>query len=117
MSRTTNPRIRQVWQTRIVDRPNSGLSIARFCDQQGCSEASFYHWKRRLAQAPQGDQQSDHELPANLNSFYQLTSSSCAPVDQIVELNLPGGVIARIPLDPMSAMEFILRYSAPFAKE
>ena len=91
MSRTSNPRIRQVWQTRIDDQPNSGLSIARFCDQQGCSEASFYHWKRRLAQAPQGD--------------------------QVVELNLPGGVIAIIPLDPMIALELILRYSAPLTKE
>src|SRR5207302_536966 len=34
--------------------PNSGLSPAQFCAQEGVSLPSFYSWKRRLSTAGRG---------------------------------------------------------------
>jgi hypothetical protein len=116
MTRTPNPRVRQAWQARIDDQPTSGLSIAQFCNQQGCSVASFYHWKRKLAQSPVTAHESELGLPANVHSFFELTTRPLLPADQVVELDLPGGTVARIPLDPRLALELILRHSAPIAK-
>ena len=40
------------WRQRIAEQVRSGLSVKRFCQQQGLTEPSFYCWRKRLA-APQ----------------------------------------------------------------
>src|SRR5947199_319176 len=42
---------RQAWVERLARFPDSGLSPAQFCAQEGVSLPSFYAWKRRLATA------------------------------------------------------------------
>lgn len=116
MTRTSNPLLRQTWQTRIDAQPMSGLNVAQFCAQQGCSVANFYCWKRKLAQSGSAEQQVGHAQDTSLNPFVQLNTAPRIAADKGVELMLPGGTIARIPLDPMLAMELILRYAAPLAK-
>ena len=49
MSRTQQER-RQVWGKLIAQQEQSGLSIRAFCQQNGTSEYSFYHWRKRLAE-------------------------------------------------------------------
>jgi hypothetical protein len=36
------------WRERIVQQERSGLSVQRFCAEQGLSEQSFYVWRKRL---------------------------------------------------------------------
>jgi len=36
------------WRTRISAQERSGISIKRFCQEQGLSEKSFYYWRKRL---------------------------------------------------------------------
>ena len=43
---------RAVWQQRLTDQQDSGLSITAWCWQQNVSEQSFYYWRRRLVAAP-----------------------------------------------------------------
>ena len=40
---------RQQWAERVDRFRRSGLTVTRFCDAEGVSEASFYVWKRTLA--------------------------------------------------------------------
>lgn len=42
---------RAAWTDRLRRYRHSGLSVARFCDQEGVSTPSFYQWKKRLASA------------------------------------------------------------------
>lgn len=36
------------WRERITEQQRSGLSIKRFCQDQGIAEHRFYAWRRRL---------------------------------------------------------------------
>ena len=51
MAKTRGLQRRQYWQAVVRRQTRSGLSVAAFCRSQGVAEASFYAWKRRLAEA------------------------------------------------------------------
>ena len=36
------------WRERIAAQERSGLTIERFCKEQGLTEQSFYYWRKRL---------------------------------------------------------------------
>jgi hypothetical protein len=38
----------EYWRERIDEQESSGLSVQRFCKQQGLTEQSFYLWRKRL---------------------------------------------------------------------
>lgn len=40
------------WRTVFREHAESGLSIRRFCQNEGIAEASFFAWRKRLAWAP-----------------------------------------------------------------
>lgn len=44
----------QLWSERIKRFESSTATIAQFCATEGCSQASFYQWRRKLrSEAPQ----------------------------------------------------------------
>ncbi len=53
MARTINPAKIQLWQSRFKQFENSKLSIERFCVSVDCGVATFYYWKRKLADSSQ----------------------------------------------------------------
>ena len=36
------------WRQRMAAQERSGLSVRRFCQQQGIAEHRFYYWRQRL---------------------------------------------------------------------
>lgn len=38
----------EYWRERIAEQEGSGVSVPRFCLEQGLSEQSFYVWRKRL---------------------------------------------------------------------
>ena len=97
MSQLPNPNLAQQWRERIERFGQSKLTIAAFCRLEGCSPASFYHWRRRL----RADQTGKHtaafvavELPAS-NHRAQLAQHSTGGL----QIELPGGAIARLDHD------------------
>ena|SRR5579862_354368 len=38
----------EYWRAKIEAQGRSGLSVHRFCEQQGLNEPSFYGWRKRL---------------------------------------------------------------------
>ena len=40
------------WRSVFQEYADSGLSIRRFCQNEGISEASFFAWRKKLAWAP-----------------------------------------------------------------
>ena len=53
MARTTDPAKIQLWQSRFKQFEISKLSIERFCVSVDCCLATFYYWKRKLADSSQ----------------------------------------------------------------
>jgi len=43
-----------MWR-RLERFEESGLSVVRFCDEEGCSPASFYQWRKRIAKDDRGE--------------------------------------------------------------
>src|SRR5262249_36085764 len=39
---------REYWRERIAEQERSGVSVPRFCEEQGLTEPSFYVWLKRL---------------------------------------------------------------------
>ena len=76
---------RAVYWREIVERqPESGLSVARFCEDEGVSTASFYNWRRRLAE-------SCDERPSFVPVQVRADGGSA------LEIVLPGAVTIRVP--------------------
>jgi hypothetical protein len=42
---------RQAWEVRFERFQTSGLTVARFCEQEGVSTHTFYYWARRVGSA------------------------------------------------------------------
>lgn len=38
----------EYWRERIAEQERSGLSVERFCKEQGLTEQTFYVWRKRL---------------------------------------------------------------------
>jgi hypothetical protein len=76
---------RAAYWRRVVERQaKSGLSIARFCEREDVSPASFYNWRRRLAEEA-------GERPAFVPVQVRDVSGSA------LEIVLPGAVTIRVP--------------------
>lgn len=90
MARSPNPQLAQQWQERLDRFAESELTVAEFCQLEGYSSASFYQWRRKLA-----DDQT-------------LAVAAFVPVDfsasdlhhqhpESMTVELPGGALVKIP--------------------
>jgi hypothetical protein len=50
MARPKDLGLEHTWRRRLRRQVTSGLSIPEFCSREGVSTASFYAWRRRLAE-------------------------------------------------------------------
>lgn len=86
--------LRQFWAMVLETFETSGLSVRRFCQQEGLSEASFYSWRKRLRTHPKP---KTNKGPSQPDSFIQV---SMPPVkSEALELILASGHTLRIPSD------------------
>jgi transposase-like protein len=54
MRTTSQASRREFWRQVVARQHTSGLSIQRFCQQEGMATATFYIWRRRLGQGAGG---------------------------------------------------------------
>lgn len=93
MARSMDASRGEVWRLRLLRFQRAGLSVARFCQRESVSVASFYGWRRKLGAA----QKRGVEGAAGQPAF--------APVRLVgtmhVTVRLPGGTQIDVPLgDP-----------------
>jgi hypothetical protein len=74
----------EYWRAKIEAQGRSGLSVHRFCQQQGLNEPSFYAWRKRVRR----------EEPPRFALVEPLVTASVATVP--VELLLASGERLRI---------------------
>ena len=88
------------WQQRIQRFAGSGMTLERFCKEEGVSVSSFCRWRRSLAQ--QRTPASDDEQ----TSVFQAVRVT--PTDAPVAIQLPGGTRVEVPTANLDAVRAVL---------
>ena len=97
------------WRRTISAQHRSGLSIRAFCARERLSEPSFYAWRRKLAQRDR--ERSASVSPAPSNGFLPIRLTASAACN--VELQLPSGLVIRVPVQETAALRTILEAVEP----
>jgi hypothetical protein len=105
MTRLPDPKLADQWRDRLLRFDRSGLSVADFCIDENYSPASFYQWRRRLAD-------SANLAPASFVAAKVISlGGGESPLRQSAELairiELPGG--ATVCLDADAPGELLRR--------
>ncbi len=50
MPRTPDPELRRRWRELLATFDSQRETVGKFCHRNGISTASFYHWRKRLAE-------------------------------------------------------------------
>ncbi|MDQ5888340.1 MAG: hypothetical protein QG667_1633 [Pseudomonadota bacterium] len=72
----------QIWNERLLAQGASGLSIKRWCLQEGVTTSSFHYWRKQLAAAP-------------ATGFIALPAVA-RTVEAALELRTPEGYVIRL---------------------
>ncbi len=84
---------RQQWIARLRRFQEKPTSVHAFCRAEGISTASFYLWRRRLADEPRE--------PMATQTFVPLSVTHTPPTAS-VEVAFPNGIVFRLPADEHS---------------
>jgi len=99
MPRTPSPELARQWRDRVCRFEQCGLTVAEFCQREGYSAASFYQWRRRLADASEFNQK-DAFVPVELSTAALTFPSQNEPDEQTdLRIELPCGVLVRLDAD------------------
>ena len=79
--------LRSEWRGRISRHVSSGLTVSRFCREEGVAESAFYRWRKRLASA--GQEESGFVS-------VDVVPNRVAEASRI-SIELPGGAIVHLP--------------------
>ena len=78
-----------VWRGHVDRQTSSGLSVRRFCEENGLSEPSFYAWRRRLA---------ERDWPASGSEFLPvILTPHMASSGSRITIELRGGRLMHLP--------------------
>jgi len=85
----------QQWQERIARHKTSGVSVAKFCQQEGVTTATFYWWRSQLGKQVEAVA-CERKTPA---AFVELGTMPTTVADRggmSIRLDLPGGMVLTI---------------------
>ena len=98
------------WRRRVRRFGRSGLTVVRFCEEEGVSTASFYRWRNRLADQGPTTRNADARRWATTDgvvppSFQAVRVTGAAAS---ISIQLPGGVRVEVPADNLDAVRALL---------
>ena len=96
----------QSWREVIRRQEESGLSVAAFCREEQVPPASFFAWRKKLAEA---DQDENASRQAQVK-FVPIELSPCTPSAANFEIVGPDGyrVVVPTPFDAETLREILL---------
>jgi len=104
MSRQTDPRKAAAWGRRLGRFGESGLTVARFCDREGVSIATFHYWQRKLR---------DASIDEAASATPAVPVARFDPVEvvsrQAVTIRFVGGAVMEIPDDREDLLKATIR--------
>jgi transposase-like protein len=93
-----------IWRGRLARFRRSKLTVVEFCRQEGVSSPSFYQWRKRLEQAPQGTPARTVEGPFSENGEDGNPFVPLAVLPAMAEVELPHGIRIRVPATNAQAL-------------
>lgn len=97
----------QFWRGQIEGQAASALSARQWCLQEQLSEPSFYAWRRKLAHRDR--ERLASVPPAVGNGFLPIRLTAASSV----ELQLPSGLVIRVPAQETAALRAVLEFVEP----
>lgn len=105
-----DPQAALTWGKRLDRFDRADMTVAQFCLDEGVSQSSFFHWRRRLrGQRPPAEQGHVQPMPRFLPVSLPSPSAQPAPppttLKSVMTVDLPGGIRVRfeIPADHQTA--------------
>lgn len=83
------------WRELFSEFDSEEVTVAQFCDSAGVSVQTFYKWRKKL---------NSESAPAAGSRFVSVV---VAPSPNQLEIELPGGAVARVPNDAASIRPLI----------
>ena len=119
MGRKPSPSTEAAWRDRLARFRECHLTIREFCRQEGVSDPSFYHWRKRLDRnGPRAkrSRRSGGEPTKPLKSLPFLPVKVCSSGDATcgvfssawAEVELPGGLRIRVPASHGEALRMAI---------
>jgi transposase-like protein len=112
MGRRKDAALQAAWRGRCERFDRAGLTVTEFCRREGVSQARFYQWRKRLAQEASRSAGRISRRPAaaagpgpDPAAFVEV---SWRPAS-VVEIELPNGVLVRVPADGEAVLVTTLR--------
>jgi transposase-like protein len=98
------------WRRRVRRFGHSGMTVVRFCREEGVSTASFYRWRNRLAErgrlARNTDTRSSATTGVEQTPLFQPVRVTGAETP--ISIQLPGGVRIQVPAENLDAVRAVL---------
>ena len=104
MFRTVISRKEELWRSRLQRFQSSGLSVTRFCQDEGVSLPSFYQWRKRLGIST---------VKTPLPSFVPVRLKQSL----VVEIHLPNGTRVCVPPDQADSLRVAIETAGRLADE
>lgn len=96
----------QLWRERLEQFSQSGQSVQQYCESAGCTQATFYYWKRKVTTASA----SDVSLPASGRSTFVPIVVRDNRASRVLVCVKDGTRIA-VPADALGALQSVLQHA------
>ena len=83
------------WRELLLEFDSSDSTVAQFCDSVGVSVQTFYKWQKKL-------KRDGAKISDSSTSVSRFVSVVVAPSQSQLEIELPGGAVARVPNEAAS---------------
>ena len=95
------------WREMLKRQPHSELTVRDFCEMEGVSTASFYNWRRRLAEA---ERVTDAPAFVPISVARQPQTIPCLEIvlSADVTIRVPEGTARQTIVDVLAAVEAAL---------
>lgn len=107
MARSADFVKRRIWRERLQRFEQSRSTIAAFCQAEGVSAASFYHWRRILGRYARSS--ATDAADRSIRQPTALAKQTFFPVEVIgaatIEIYLPNGVRLAVPAGDRAALQ------------
>jgi transposase-like protein len=101
MARSRDARRWQEWRRRMQRFEEGQQSVAAFCRDEGVSDASFYQWRRRLAEPSVQELDREADATTGFRPVRVLTATH-------ISVRLPGGTRLRVPSSDPQAVRLVI---------
>jgi hypothetical protein len=115
MPRLADPRKLAAWRERFERFSKSGLAVGPFCEREGVSVASFYHWRKKLKPARQYRRGTDghpRRSAGHRGTFRQVAmvpaGPGSVPAMPAICIQLPCGTRIEVGAEDLDALRTVV---------